>query len=48
MPCVFQAQGHGKADAGFGSIDSPSVFGVLRSMESSAYFPENDIARAHK
>ncbi|XP_024389348.1 glycoprotein 3-alpha-L-fucosyltransferase A [Physcomitrium patens] len=46
VPCVFKAHGEGQADAEFGYGDSPSALLVLRSMESSAYFPENDIVRA--
>lgn len=48
VPCVFKAHGEGQADAEFGYGDSPSALLVLRSMESSAYFPENDIVRARR
>ncbi|KAG0623294.1 hypothetical protein M758_3G163500 [Ceratodon purpureus] len=48
VPCVFKSHGGGKADAAFGYSDSPSALQVLRSMESSTYFPENDIAVARK
>lgn len=48
VPCSFRAHGGGKADASFGFGDSPSALRILRSMESAAYFPENDIATARK
>lgn len=48
VPCVFKGNGEGVPDAQFGLRDFTSAAQVLRSMESSAYFPDNDIDHAHK
>ena len=40
--------GEKKADAVFGLRNEPGIEFVLRSMESSQYYPDNDVANARR
>ena len=41
-------EGENKADAIFGLRNEPGIEFVLRSMESSQYYPDNDVANARR
>jgi hypothetical protein len=44
--CEFGFSASKTPDATFGTAPDPSVDGILRSMESSQYYSENNIDRA--
>lgn len=48
VPCILQgSRGDGPPDGAFG-LQEAGVASILRSMESSAYYPENDVNTAHQ
>ncbi|CAM6037149.1 unnamed protein product [Sphagnum compactum] len=46
VPCVYRRNDDGPADGAFGVLEG--VPQIHRSMESSAYFPDNDLQNAHR
>ncbi|KAJ8500677.1 hypothetical protein OPV22_011229 [Ensete ventricosum] len=48
MDCKFGFSNDKVPDAAFGLPQNPAVAGILRSMESSHYYPENDIDTARR
>lgn len=48
MGCQFGFNPSQQADAVLGSPQQGRIASVLRSMESSHYYPENDIALARR
>lgn len=48
MDCDFGSANDKVPDAAFGLPHDPAIAGVLRSMESSHYYPENDVGVARR
>lgn len=48
MGCNFGHDPDRQPDAAFGSPQQPGTASVLRSMESSHYYSENNIAQARR
>lgn len=48
MDCKFGFANDKVPDAAFGLPQNPAVAGILRSMESAHYYPENDIDTARR
>ncbi|XP_004248751.1 putative fucosyltransferase-like protein [Solanum lycopersicum] len=46
--CKFGGDSDKKPDAAFGTTQEAGKAGVLRSMESAQYYPENDVAMARR
>ncbi len=46
VPCVYHRNDNDPADGAFGVLEG--VPQIHRSMESSAYFPDNDLQNAHR
>lgn len=48
IDCHFGFSNEKAPDAAFGFPQNPAVAGVLRSMESSHYYPENSVDTARR
>lgn len=48
MGCKFGVDSDKKPDAAFGTTQQAGTAGVLRSMESAQYYPENDVVMARR
>ncbi|CAF2081650.1 unnamed protein product [Brassica napus] len=48
VDCTFEASAGKTADATFGLGHKPETLGIIRSMESAQYYPDNDLSQARR